>query len=138
MLHAGSRIAQAVYQPDAPVVRGRLAEPHEAFLPADNARHGARAFAYPWRRPCVFRGTIPLPVINFHMAIIATEAFIPVVIVLVLFGAFKERRWDFIFAIPAYLFLKYVNAWVYMEQFVREVILKKKKLIWFQPERVQF
>lgn len=50
-------------------------------------------------------------------------------------AAWKEQRPMLFFAPIPYLILIFVNAYVYLEQFVKEVILKKKNLIWFKPER---
>jgi hypothetical protein len=30
-----------------------------------------------------------------------------------------------------------VHAYLYLEQFVKEVVLRRKNLVWFQPERIQ-
>jgi hypothetical protein len=38
--------------------------------------------------------------------------------------------------LPGYMFLKYVNAWIFIEQFSREIIFKRKNLVWFKPGRV--
>ena len=78
-----------------------------------------------------------IPLINIRFALFLTLVVIPITLVLALFGAFIERRWDFIVALPGYLFLKYVNSWIYLEQFVKIILFKRKSLVWFKPERVQ-
>jgi hypothetical protein len=35
-----------------------------------------------------------------------------------------------------YVLLKYVTAYIFLEQFVKEVILRKREMVWFKPERV--
>jgi len=35
-----------------------------------------------------------------------------------------------------YMVLLYVNAYIYLEQFVKEIILRRKNLIWFKPDRI--
>jgi cellulose synthase/poly-beta-1,6-N-acetylglucosamine synthase-like glycosyltransferase len=52
------------------------------------------------------------------------------------FAAYKEKRWTLIFAPIPFTLLVYINAYIYLEQMVREVFLKKKNLVWFQPKRV--
>lgn len=78
-----------------------------------------------------------LPIINLRLALVVLGLTIFVVVPMTIFGALMEKRADFFFIIPHYIFLKYVNAWIYLEQFTKEVILRKKNLTWFQPERVQ-
>jgi cellulose synthase/poly-beta-1,6-N-acetylglucosamine synthase-like glycosyltransferase len=78
-----------------------------------------------------------LPILNLHVALVTMKFYIPVLVIMALFGVMKEKRWDFITILPAYFFLKYVNAWIYIEQFTKEVVFKKKNLVWFKPERVQ-
>lgn len=78
-----------------------------------------------------------MPILNLTLTFFFLKMYLYVLAAIIAFGIYKERRWDFIYIAPAYLFLKYVNAWTYLEQFVKEVILKKKNLVWFKPERVQ-
>ena len=78
-----------------------------------------------------------LPFINIVVAIVYLLFNFLIVAILATFGARKERRLDFFLVLPQYVFLKYVHSWIYLEQFVKEVILKKKNLVWFKPERVQ-
>lgn len=77
-----------------------------------------------------------LPFINFILSLEALLFYFIVVFGLCIFGAIKERRPDILLIAPQYVFLKYVHSWIYLEQFFKEVILKKKNLVWFQPERV--
>ena len=78
-----------------------------------------------------------LPLVNILFSLVLLASNLLIVLILSIFGASKEGRWDFPLIIPQYLFLKYVNAWVYLEQFFKEVILRRKNMIWFKPERVK-
>lgn len=78
-----------------------------------------------------------LPFVNIVLALGFIVSYFLMSFFISIFGAVKERRWDFLFILPQYIFLKYVNAYIYLEQFVKEVIMRKKNLVWFQPERVQ-
>ncbi len=55
----------------------------------------------------------------------------------VLYAYSKSKRKDLIvvpfMAIP----VMYVNSYIYLEQFIKEVIFQKKNLTWFHPERVK-
>ena len=77
-----------------------------------------------------------LPFVNILFASLLLIPNLIIIFILSLFGATKENRWDFMLVLPQYLFLKYVNAYIYLEQFFKEVILKKKNMVWFKPERV--
>lgn len=50
--------------------------------------------------------------------------------------AIKERRADILLVPFVYLLFVFINAWIFLEQFVKEIILKRKNLVWFQPDRV--
>lgn len=55
-----------------------------------------------------------------------------------LFGvwaSFKAKRVGLVLAPLPYLFLLYVNSFVFLEQFVSEFLLQRKHLLWFKPER---
>ncbi len=59
-------------------------------------------------------------------------------IVIALFGAYaaiKDRRLEVFLYSPFYLIIIIMNAWVFVEQFVREVLFRRGNLHWFQPER---
>jgi len=51
------------------------------------------------------------------------------------YAAIKRRRLDLLLYSPAYIFVSYINAYLFLEQFVKEVILRKRNSIWFHPER---
>jgi cellulose synthase/poly-beta-1,6-N-acetylglucosamine synthase-like glycosyltransferase len=63
---------------------------------------------------------------------------IPYLILLMVLGAYGaivRKRLDLLLYAPTYLILVFVNAWVFLEQFWREIILNKTNLVWFHPER---
>jgi len=51
------------------------------------------------------------------------------------YAALRRRRWDLFLYSPFYVFIVFVNAWIFLEQFTKEVVLRKKMLVWFKPER---
>jgi cellulose synthase/poly-beta-1,6-N-acetylglucosamine synthase-like glycosyltransferase len=51
------------------------------------------------------------------------------------FAALREKRWLLLIAPFPYTILVVVNAYVFLEQMVKEVFLRKKNLAWFQPKR---
>lgn len=50
--------------------------------------------------------------------------------------AYKEKRPGLLLVAPPYMFILYVNAYVFLEQFVKVVLLKQRHLQWFKPKRV--
>lgn len=78
-----------------------------------------------------------LPLINLRLSLELLLMYFFLLLALAIFGSIKEKRADLLFYLPAYIFLKYVNAWVFIEQFFKEIILKKKNLVWFKPNRVK-
>jgi cellulose synthase/poly-beta-1,6-N-acetylglucosamine synthase-like glycosyltransferase len=49
--------------------------------------------------------------------------------------ATKEKRTDILYVPFIFPLIIYVNAWIFLEQGVKEIILGRKNLVWFQPER---
>jgi len=76
-----------------------------------------------------------LPLINLYLTMWLLLAYFFIILGLAIFSSIKERRLDILFCVPEYIFLKYVNAWIFAEQFFYEIILKKKSLVWFKPSR---
>ncbi|MFZ2715913.1 MAG: glycosyltransferase family 2 protein [Minisyncoccia bacterium] len=65
---------------------------------------------------------------------------IPYMIFLVglgIYGSILRKRWDLLFYSPTYIVLVFVNAWVFLEEFWKEIVLGKTNLVWFHPERRQ-
>jgi hypothetical protein len=57
--------------------------------------------------------------------------------VLAVWAAIQERRMGIAFVALPYLLLMHINAYVYLEQFVLEIVLKRKNLVWFKPDRFE-
>ena len=78
-----------------------------------------------------------LPFINMQVALIYLGMYSLVALLLALFGAVCERRVDFFAVLPAYIFLRYVNAYVFVEQFFKEIVLGDTTMVWYKPDRVR-
>ncbi len=78
-----------------------------------------------------------LPLINLYMAFYVFLIYVAIITVLAVFGSYKEKRPDLLLALPGYIFLKYVNAYIFIEQFIKEILLNKNNLNWFKPERIE-
>lgn len=51
------------------------------------------------------------------------------------YSSIVRKRFDLLFYAPLYIILNFVNAYVFLEQFFIEIIIRKKNLVWFQPVR---
>ncbi|MCA9361498.1 glycosyltransferase [Candidatus Kaiserbacteria bacterium] len=56
-------------------------------------------------------------------------------IVFAIFATWKEKRPELLLVPFPYTLLVVINAYIFLEQMVKEVFLRKKNLVWFQPER---
>lgn len=75
------------------------------------------------------------PLINIFLSVYFIIGYLALLIFFAAFGAIKEKRLDFIFCVPFYIFVQYLNSFIFLEQFFKIVILKKKNLAWFKPVR---
>jgi cellulose synthase/poly-beta-1,6-N-acetylglucosamine synthase-like glycosyltransferase len=76
-----------------------------------------------------------IPLINIRLALLFPIFYFLMIQGFAVYAAIKEKRISLLFVSLPYLLLCYVNAWIFLEQFSKEVILKKKNLIWFRSER---
>jgi len=76
-----------------------------------------------------------VPFLNVRMALQLGLVYLLIIFFLSTYAAVKERRPDLLLVSIPYLFLTYVNAYVFMEQFFREIILKRSRLVWISPKR---
>ena len=77
-----------------------------------------------------------IPIINFMIALWLLFIYIVITSLLGILAAWKERRFALIFVAFPYIILLYVNAYIYLEQFIKIVILNHKDLVWSKPDRV--
>ena len=52
-----------------------------------------------------------------------------------IYSSIVRKRLDLLLYAPLYIILTFINAYVFLEQFVIEIIIRKKNLVWFQPVR---
>jgi cellulose synthase/poly-beta-1,6-N-acetylglucosamine synthase-like glycosyltransferase len=51
------------------------------------------------------------------------------------YGFITRKRSDLIYYAPTYILLTYLHAFIFLEQFWKEIIQGKTNLVWFHPER---
>lgn len=75
------------------------------------------------------------PILNIQAFLLVIGIYIAFGIILGTYAAITRKRWDLLLYSPLYVVLTLTNAWIFLEQFVQEIIIGKKNLIWFHPER---
>lgn len=77
-----------------------------------------------------------LLILNVWMAAWLLVGYLVIAMIIGIVMAFKEKRWALAIAAFPYMILIFINAYIYLEQFIKEVVFKRKNLIWFKPERL--
>jgi len=78
-----------------------------------------------------------MPIISIYMTLWFWGIYSIIIFAFCVYASIVERRSEFLFALPSYAFLKFINAWVFLEEFFKEVVFKKKEITWYKPERVK-
>ncbi|MBP9710704.1 MAG: glycosyltransferase [Candidatus Pacebacteria bacterium] len=76
-----------------------------------------------------------MPFLNIVLFFYFVVPYFAFLLTLGVYGAIARKRWDLLLYSPTYIVLLFVNAYVFLEQFVKEVVLRKKNMVWFHPER---
>ena len=77
-----------------------------------------------------------IPLLNLWVAMWLWASYIVVAFLFSTWAAWKENRPGLMLVPIPYMVLLYINAYIYLEQFVKEIILRRKNLIWFKPDRI--
>ncbi|MCB9810812.1 MAG: glycosyltransferase [Candidatus Nomurabacteria bacterium] len=62
-------------------------------------------------------------------------AYFAIAILFAIFAAWKEKRPELLLIPIPYAFIMVINSYIFLEQMVKEVILRRKNLTWFHPQR---
>jgi peptidoglycan-N-acetylglucosamine deacetylase len=76
-----------------------------------------------------------IPLISFTLFLQLLFIHLLIVIFFGAYAAWRRKRWDLLFYSPLMILIRALNAWIFLEQFVLEIILGRKKMVWFHPER---
>lgn len=76
-----------------------------------------------------------LPLLNFYFGLWIIAGYFAIAMLFAIWAALKTKRWSLLLAPFPFLLLSYINSYIFLEQFVVIGLLKKKRLIWFKPER---
>jgi len=77
-----------------------------------------------------------MPFINLYFELWFWVANIIVNMLVAIWIAFEDKRTDVLWVPLFYPFILHINSWIFLEQGIKEVILGRKNLVWFQPDRV--
>ncbi|MFA5013052.1 MAG: glycosyltransferase family 2 protein [Candidatus Paceibacterota bacterium] len=77
-----------------------------------------------------------IPILNPFVALIFISCYLFVSLCFGLWAAITEKRPALLFAPFPYIIIIFINSAVFIEQFIKELVLKQKNLAWFKPERV--
>jgi len=79
-----------------------------------------------------------LPIINVYYFLTFFSGYFVVAAIIGLYGAIARKRYDLAIYAPLFPFMLVINSLVFLEQFVREVVFRRRTLSWFKPERQAF
>jgi len=88
-----------------------------------------------------FEGTIfgilffVLPFINVFYFIKFFSGYFLVALGLGMYGILRRKRYDLLLYAPLFPFVLILNSFIFLEQFIKEVLLRRKTLTWFKTER---
>lgn len=75
------------------------------------------------------------PVIDLRFFAFFMPPYLVFILSLGAYAAIVRRRWDLLYYAPTYIVLIFLNAYIFLEQFWKEIILRRSNLVWFHPER---
>ena len=76
-----------------------------------------------------------MPIINLELSLYIVVFYIFFNVLCGLFVGIRRKRWDLLLYSPFMIVFNYINSYVFLEQFVKELIFKKRNLIWYHPDR---
>lgn len=76
-----------------------------------------------------------LPIINTESFLYYFGLYLLASVATGVYAAIRRKRLDLVFYSPLYLVITMVNAYVFLEQFLSEIVMGRKLDTWFKPER---
>ncbi|MDQ2933085.1 MAG: glycosyltransferase family 2 protein [bacterium] len=77
-----------------------------------------------------------LPILNLYYGLLLLAGYFVVAFAFAIWAALVEKRFMLVFVPIPYVILIFINSYIYIEQFILEIILERKNLVWFKPDRV--
>lgn len=76
-----------------------------------------------------------LPLINFRFFIAVIIPLFAFAFILGTYGAIRRKRIDLLLYSPFYIVILYLNSYVFIKEFVKEIVLGRKNLVWHKVDR---
>ena len=76
-----------------------------------------------------------IPIISIAFFFRLLTVFFIVAFAFSVYAAIISRRFDLMLYSPHYILVIYINSFIYFSEFIKEIILRKQGLVWFQPVR---
>lgn len=78
-----------------------------------------------------------VPILNPFLELQLLAGAFGITILYAIWASWRMKNPSLLLVPVPYMLLIFINAWLFLESFVKEIILRKKNLIWFKPERVE-
>jgi cellulose synthase/poly-beta-1,6-N-acetylglucosamine synthase-like glycosyltransferase len=75
------------------------------------------------------------PVVDLRFFLFFMPPYLVFILILGGYAAVVRKRWDLFYYAPTYIVLIFINAFIFLEQFWVEIVLRRTNLVWFHPER---
>lgn len=79
---------------------------------------------------------IVIPFINIMLFFKLLLIYVVVGIVLGIYTSIRKKRLELLLVSPLFSLMSIINAYILIEQFIKEIIFRKDNMIWFHPERI--
>lgn len=76
-----------------------------------------------------------LPFINIFYFYKFFLGYLLIAYIIGLYGLMRRGRFDLLLYAPLFPFMLILNSCIFFEQFIKEVLLRRRNLVWFRPER---
>ncbi len=76
-----------------------------------------------------------LPIVNFALFLNMLWLYLIICMISGAYASARRRRADLFVYSPLMVLIGAINAWIFLERFVVEIVLRKKNMTWFHPER---
>lgn len=76
-----------------------------------------------------------LPLINIYFFSFFLSFYLSIALGMGLYGFATRKRLDLLLYAPGYVVIIVINSWIFLEQFVKQIILRRKTMVWLSPAR---
>jgi uncharacterized membrane protein HdeD (DUF308 family) len=77
-----------------------------------------------------------LPLLNIKFFFYVIGPYLLVAGILGLYGAIIRKRIDLLIYSPLFIILIYINAYIFISEFIKEILLQRQNFVWLRAERI--